>query len=145
MPICKSCLKGFDSDHNICPHCEHDQNKRSYRTLFSVVVLFTFLYLAYQFSFQTISLTVDGKSSKEFAVYQQRFYMASNKGEVTFFHLFGDNNVSVTLMKFDQTINIPKGNDTKININTKTNEIIMESGNFFNYGKTIIPFKLKKK
>ena len=149
MPICKSCLKGFDSDHNICPYCEHDQNKRSYRALFSVVFLFTFLYLAYQFSFQTISVTVDGIPSKDFAVYQQvkRFHRANEKGKVTFFHLFGDKDVAISLRIVDQSIIIPKGNDTKINIETKTNEIIIETGNFFTYYKTKVPYKprVKKK
>ncbi len=62
MPVCKSCLKGFNSDLNICPHCEHDQSKKSFRNLLTMILLVglsIFLYTVF-FSKYTITVLYDG-------------------------------------------------------------------------------------
>ena len=62
MPICRSCLKGFNSDINICPHCGHDKSKKSFRALLSLIFLVglsLFLYAKF-FSKYTLTVLHDG-------------------------------------------------------------------------------------
>ena len=66
MPICKSCLKGFNSEVNICPHCGHEQSRRSFRTpitLIVLVLLSIFLYTIFLSKF-TITVLHDGVPKK---------------------------------------------------------------------------------
>ena len=132
MPICKSCLKGFNSDYNICPHCKHEKGKRSYRLPLTIIVGLCTLYSIYLYSFQTITVKVDGKLTNNFFILQglKKISSKAKNGQINFFHLFKNHDITVLALDIGETITIDKGLDTEININTKVRSIETRSGNF---------------
>lgn len=121
MPICRSCLKGFNSDLNVCPHCEHDQSKKSFRTLLTLILIFGVSIFLYAVFFSKYSLTVsyNGTPKENLTVYLfMKPQQKTNKEG------------SLRLRKGFCFIKIPDGDevlkwqfyleaDTTVNVNTK--------------------------
>ena len=132
MPICKNCLKGFDSDFKSCPHCEHDQSKRSYRLIIFISFLLFSAIIFYDFCTQKITVKVDGKVYSDYLVLTgNRINSDINEGEIRIFHLFHHDKITIFLKEFNGTVSVEKGKDCILNIDSKAKIINVKSGNFF--------------
>ena len=108
----------MNSDLNICPHCQHDQSRKSFRSLLTIIFIFgiTLFFYAKFFSKYSVTILHDGVPQQNELV--QQFVMPSQKtdknGNVKFrkgfcSYVFIIDDKKITwdfLLEADTTINV---------------------------------------